>query len=134
MSPSFKVYAKQVKANAVALENYMISEGYTLVTGGTENHLVMWDLRPLGLTGNKVEKLCDMCNITVNKNAVFGDSSALSPGGVHIGTPAMTFRGLVEKEFEQISEFLHQAVSLTLKIQKEYGKLLKDFNKGPNDM
>ncbi|KAK4779422.1 hypothetical protein SAY86_006950 [Trapa natans] len=80
--------------------------------------------------GNKVEKLCDLCNITVNKNAVFGDSSALAPGGVRIGTPAMTSRGLVEKDFEQIGEFLHRAVTITLNIQKEHGKLLKDFNKG----
>ncbi|KAK9159877.1 hypothetical protein Syun_006218 [Stephania yunnanensis] len=62
--------------------------------------------------------------------AVFGDSSALAPGGVRIGAPAMTSRGLVEKDFEQIAEFLHQAVTLCLKIQKEHGKLLKDFNKG----
>ncbi|KAL7177179.1 hypothetical protein ACSBR2_030504 [Camellia fascicularis] len=130
MTPGFKEYAKQVRANAVALGNYLTSKGYKLVTGGTENHLVLWDLRPLGLTGNKVEKLCDLCNITVNKNAVFGDSSALSPGGVRIGTPAMTSRGLVEKDFEQIGEFLHRSVTITLKIQKEHGKLLKDFNKG----
>ncbi|KAI8003875.1 Serine hydroxymethyltransferase 4 [Camellia lanceoleosa] len=84
----------------------------------------------LTLQGNKVEKLCDLCNITANKNAVFGDSSALSPGGVRIGTPAMTSRGLVEKDFEQIAEFLHHSVTITLKIQKEHGKLLKDFNKG----
>ncbi|KAK8923467.1 Serine hydroxymethyltransferase 4 [Platanthera zijinensis] len=129
-SPGFKVYAKQVKANAVALGNYLMSKGYTIVTGGTENHLVLWDVRPLGLTGNKVEKLCDLCNITVNKNAVFGDNSALSPGGVRIGTPAMTSRGLVEKDFEQIGEFLHRAVTITLAIQNEYGKLLKDFSKG----
>ncbi|KAL1548103.1 Serine hydroxymethyltransferase 4 [Salvia divinorum] len=129
-TPAFKAYAKQVKANAVAIGNYLMSKGYNLVTGGTENHLVLWDLRPLGLTGNKVEKLCDLCNITVNKNAVFGDSSALSPGGVRIGTPAMTSRGLVEKDFEQIAEFLHRAVTITLNIQKEHGKLLKDFNKG----
>lgn len=77
-----------------------------------------------------MEKVCDLCNITVNKNAVFGDSSALSPGGVRIGTPAMTSRGLVEKDFEQIGEFLHRAVTITLNIQKEHGKLLKDFNKG----
>ncbi|KAF2288983.1 hypothetical protein GH714_023241 [Hevea brasiliensis] len=130
MTPGFKAYAKQVKANAVALGNYLMNKGYKLVTGGTENHLVLWDLRPLGLTGNKVEKLCDLCNITVNKNAVFGDSSALAPGGVRIGTPAMTSRGLVEGDFEQIGEFLHRAVTITLSIQKEHGKLLKDFNKG----
>nr|6UXL_A Chain A, Serine hydroxymethyltransferase [Glycine max]6UXL_B Chain B, Serine hydroxymethyltransferase [Glycine max] len=129
-SPGFKAYAKQVKANAVALGKYLMGKGYSLVTGGTENHLVLWDLRPLGLTGYKVEKLCDLCNITVNKNAVFGDSSALAPGGVRIGAPAMTSRGLVEKDFEQIGEFLHRAVTLTLEIQKEHGKLLKDFNKG----
>ncbi|KAK9933043.1 hypothetical protein M0R45_020256 [Rubus argutus] len=130
MTPGFKAYAQQVKANAVALGKYLMSKDYKLVTGGTENHLVLWDLRPLGLTGNKVEKLCDLANITVNKNAVFGDSSALAPGGVRIGTPAMTSRGLVEKDFEKIGEFLHRAVTLTLKIQKEFGKLLKDFNKG----
>ncbi|XP_047335106.1 serine hydroxymethyltransferase 4-like [Impatiens glandulifera] len=130
MSPGFKAYAKQVKANAVALGKYLMSKDYKLVTEGTDNHLVLWDLRPLGLTGNKVEKLCDVCNITVNKNAVFGDSSALAPGGVRIGTPAMTSRGLVEKDFEQIGEFLHRSVTLTLKIQNEHGKLLKDFNKG----
>ncbi|XP_042516356.1 serine hydroxymethyltransferase 4-like [Macadamia integrifolia] len=129
-SPAFKAYAKQVKANAVAVGNYLMNKGYKLVTDGTVNHLVLWDLRPLGLTGNKVEKLCDLCNITVNKNAVFGDSSALAPGGVRIGTPAMTSRGLVEKDFEQIAEFLHQAVTLCLNIQKTHGKLLKDFNKG----
>ncbi|KAI0522989.1 hypothetical protein KFK09_005378 [Dendrobium nobile] len=130
LSPGFKTYAKQVKANAAALGNYLINKGYNIVTNGTENHLVLWDLRPLGLTGNKVEKVCDLCNITLNKNAVFGDSSALAPGGVRIGAPAMTSRGLVEKDFEQIAEFLHQAVTITLTIQKEHGKLLKDFNKG----
>ncbi|XP_039062137.1 serine hydroxymethyltransferase 4-like [Hibiscus syriacus] len=151
MSPGFKAYAKQVKANAVALGKYLMSKGFQLVTGGTENHLVLWDLtgmtvESLGcaiiifdsilisfiivLTGNKVEKLCDLCNITVNKNAVFGDSSALAPGGVRIGTPAMISRGFVEKDFEQIGKFLHRAVTISSDIQKQYGKLLKDFNKG----
>nr|GFB76391.1 serine hydroxymethyltransferase 4 [Tanacetum cinerariifolium] len=130
MSPGFKAYAKQVRANDVALGNYLMSKDYKLVTGGTENHLVLWDLRPLGLTGNKVEKLCDLANITVNKNVVFGDSSALALGCVRIGTPAMTSRGLVEKDFEQIGEFLYRAIQITLSIQKEFGKFLKDFNKG----
>jgi glycine hydroxymethyltransferase len=126
----FKVYARQVKANAVAIGDALMKKGYKLVTDGTENHLVLWDLRPLGLTGNKVEKVCELAHITLNKNAVFGDSSALSPGGVRVGTPAMTSRGLKEKDFEQIAEFLDRAVKITLKIQKEHGKLLKDFNKG----
>ncbi|WJZ90988.1 hypothetical protein VitviT2T_010101 [Vitis vinifera] len=57
-------------------------------------------------------QLCDLCNITVNKNAVFGDNSALAPGGVRIGAPAMTSRSLVEKDFEQIAEFLHGHLSM----------------------
>ncbi|KAH7388358.1 hypothetical protein KP509_16G071800 [Ceratopteris richardii] len=130
LSPSFKEYAKQVKANAVALANALMKKGYKIVTDGTENHLVLWDLKPLGLTGNKVEKLCDLCHITLNKNAVYGDSSALAPGGVRIGTPAMTSRGLKEADFEQIAEFLSKAVDITLAIQKEHGKLIKDFQKG----
>ncbi|KAL5542797.1 hypothetical protein UlMin_010507 [Ulmus minor] len=76
---------------------------------------------------NKIEKVCELCNITLNKNAVFGDSSVLAPGGVRIGTPAMNSRGLVGKDFEQIGEFLHRAVTITLSVQKEHGKLFKDF-------
>ncbi|KAI3877927.1 hypothetical protein MKX03_005722 [Papaver bracteatum] len=79
--------------------------------------------------GNEVGKLCDLCSITVNRNDVFGDSSALAPRGVRVGAPPMTFGGLLEKEFEQIGEYLHQTVQLTLKIQNKHGKLLKDFNK-----
>ncbi|KAK8362629.1 hypothetical protein V6Z11_A03G116200 [Gossypium hirsutum] len=130
MSPGFKAYAKQVKANAAALGNYLISKDYRLLTGGTDNHLLLRDIRPLGFTGNKFEKVCDACNITVNRNPVFGDSNAVSPGGVRIGSPAMTSRGLVEKDFEGIGELLDRAVKITFNIQKQYGKLLKDFNKG----
>ncbi|CAL9225216.1 unnamed protein product [Arabidopsis halleri] len=130
MAPGFKVYAKQVKANAACLANYLMDKGYWIVTGGTDNHLILWDLRPLELTGNKVEKVCELCYITLNRNAVFGDTSFLAPGGVRIGTPAMTSRGLVEKDFEKIGEFLSRAVTLTLDIQKQCGKHLKDFNKG----
>ncbi|CAE6198075.1 unnamed protein product [Arabidopsis arenosa] len=66
----------------------------------------------------------------IDRNAVFGDTSFLAPGGVRIGTPAMTSRGLVEKDFEKIGEFLSRAVTLTLDIQNQYGKVLKDFNLG----
>ncbi|KAG0559261.1 hypothetical protein M758_10G089800 [Ceratodon purpureus] len=129
-TPLFKAYAKQVKANAKAIGDALMKKGYKMVTDGTENHLVLWDLRPLGLTGNKVEKVCELAHITLNKNAVFGDSSALAPGGVRVGAPAMTSRGLKEKDFEKIADFLERAVNITLKVQKERGKLLKEFNKG----
>ncbi len=79
-SPSFKAYAARVRANAAALGAELTRRGYKLVTGGTDNHLVLWDLRPLELTGSKMEKVCDAAHITLNKNAVFGDASALAPG------------------------------------------------------
>jgi len=72
--PSFKAYAKQVRANAHAIAQVLFKHGYKLQTDGTENHLILWDLRPLGLTGSKVEKICDAAHITLNKNAVAGDS------------------------------------------------------------
>ena len=129
-TPEFKAYQIQTKANAKALGEALVSKGYNLVTGGTDNHLVLWDLRPLGLTGSKMEYLCDLLHITLNKNAVFGDASALSPGGVRIGAPAMTSRGLVEKDFVQIADFLARSVDLCLEVQASHGKMLKDWKTG----
>ncbi|KAI9341815.1 serine hydroxymethyltransferase [Zopfochytrium polystomum] len=126
-SPEFKEYAAQVRKNAKALGERLIKHGYKLVTDGTDNHLVLWDLRPLGLTGSKMEKICDVVNITLNKNSVHGDSSALVPGGVRIGAPALTSRSFREADFEQVAEFLHRAAQLALKLQSGSGKLLKDF-------
>jgi len=131
--PAFTLYAKQVRANASALASFLMKKNYELVTGGTDNHLVLWNLRPLSLTGNKVEKVCEMAHITLNKNAVYGDASALSPGGVRIGAPAMTSRGLNCGDFEAIGDFLHRAIGICLKIQEERGKMLKDFNLGLPD-
>lgn len=128
--PSFKTYAKQVRANAVAMAQVLFKHGYKLQTDGTENHLILWDLRPLGLTGSKVEKICDAAHITLNKNAVAGDTSALVPGGVRVGTSALTSRSMTEKDVEQVAEFLHRVVQISLTTQKEAGtKLLKDFTK-----
>jgi glycine hydroxymethyltransferase len=113
----FKAYAKQVRANAKALGEQLVSHGYTLATGGTENHLVLWDLRPQGLNGGKMQVMCDNCSITLNKNTVPGDRSALTPGGVRVGACALTTRGLVEADFRKVADFLHQAAALALEIQ-----------------
>ncbi|KAK9830959.1 hypothetical protein WJX81_002828 [Elliptochloris bilobata] len=128
-SPEFKTYAKQIRANAAAIGAALTKRGYKLVTGGTDNHLVLWDLRPEGINGNKMEKACDLCHITLNKNAVVGDVSALAPGGVRVGAPAMTSRGLVEADFVKIADFLHELVQLCLDIQAKTGKLYKEFEK-----
>ena len=103
--------------------------GYEIVTGGTDNHLVLWDLRPLGLTGSKLEKLCEAVHISLNKNAVRGDTSALTPGGVRVGTPAMTTRGLNEADFEVVADHLHAAAQLSLQLQTLSGPKLADFVK-----
>lgn len=127
-SPEFKQYAVQVRANSQAIARKLVSYGYRLQTDGSDNHLVLWDLRPLGLTGSKIEKLCDFVHITLNKNAVAGDTSAVVPGGVRIGTNSLTSRSMGEKEMETVAEFLHRTVEIAGQLQKEAGsKLLKDF-------
>ena len=90
------------------------------------NRLAVWLQK---ITGSKMERCCDLCHITLNKNAVVGDVSAMTPGGVRIGAPAMTSRGLKEADFEQIAEFLHEAMELCKDLQNKHGRLLKDFNK-----
>lgn len=126
-SPMFKDYAKQVKANAKTLADTLMGKGHKLASDGTDNHLLLWDLRPHGLTGSKVEKICEAASITLNRNAVHGDASALSPGGVRVGAPAMTTRGCTQEDFKKIGEFLDRCCQIALKIQSEKGKKLKDF-------
>merc|ERR1712178_394902 len=128
-TPEFKEYTKQVKANASALADFLVGKGYKMATEAPDHHLMLWDLRPLGLTGSKMEKVFENMHITLNKNAVHGDVSAMTPGGVRIGAPAMTSRGLKEADFEQIGEFLHQGLQLGLEIQTKSGKKLVDFLK-----
>merc|ERR1712012_1347943 len=126
-SPDFKAYTQQVIDNAKILADVLMSKGYKLATDGTENHLVLWDLRPQGLTGSKLEKICDAVSITLNRNAVNGDSSALSPGGVRVGMPAMTTRGCKTEDAKQIGLFLDQCARTAIRLQEKTGKKLKDF-------
>merc|ERR1712228_575502 len=103
------------------------SKGHKLASDGTDNHLILLDLRPHGLTGSKVEKCCEAASISLNRNAVHGDASALSPGGVRIGTPAMTTRGCTTANFKQIGDFLDRVIKISIRIQTASGKKLKDF-------
>merc|ERR1739848_416657 len=129
-TPDFVEYSKNVVTNAQMLAETLKAKGHKLASDGTDNHLVLWDLRPHGLTGSKVEKVCECASISLNRNAVHGDASALSPGGVRVGAPAMTTRGCGEAEFKQIAEFLHRCCMIALKVQEEKGKKLKDFEDG----
>merc|ERR1712038_358861 len=129
-SDDFKQYSKAVVDNARVLGDTLMAKGHKLASDGTDNHLVLWDLRPHGLTGSKVEKVCEVCSISLNRNAVHGDASALSPGGVRIGAPAMTTRGCTTEDFKTIGHFLDRCCQIAIKIQKEKGKKLKDFELG----
>merc|ERR1712113_745972 len=126
-SDSFKEYSKAVVANARTLADTLKEKGHKLASDGTWDHLVLWDLRPHGLTGSKLEKVCEGASMSLNRNAVHGDASALSPGGVRIGSPAMTTRGCTDVDFKQIACFLDRCCQIALQIQKEKGKKLKDF-------
>jgi glycine hydroxymethyltransferase len=127
MTPEFKVYSQQVRKNAKALAAKLTDLGCTIATGGTDNHLVLWDLKPKGITGSKFEKCCDAVSITLNKNCVPGDRSAVSPGGVRIGAPALTTRKFLEEDFEQVAVFLYETLEIALKLQEQSGPKLKDF-------
>merc|ERR1719229_1024290 len=129
-SQSFKDYSKAVVDNARVLGETLRDKGHKLASDGTDNHLVLWDLRPHGLTGSKLEKVCEGASISLNRNAVHGDASALSPGGVRIGSPAMTTRGCTADDFTRIAGFLDRACQIALKVQQEKGKKLKDFEAG----
>jgi len=129
-SQSFKDYSQAVVDNARIMGETLKSKGHKLASDGTDNHLVLWDLRPLGLTGSKLEKVTDACSISLNRNAVHGDASALAPGGVRIGSPAMTTRGCTAEDFKKIAVFLDRCCQIALKVQEEKGKKLKDFEAG----
>jgi glycine hydroxymethyltransferase len=127
-SPEFKLYAKQVRANALKLAEALVGYGYKLSTGTTVNHLILWDLKPQKLTGSKIERICDMAHITINKNSIAGDKSAVTPGGVRLGASALTSRSLKEDDFVKVAEFLHRTVQIAAEVQEKSGsKLMKDF-------
>lgn len=123
MSPEYKAYAKQVKANAKALAAELMRLGISLVSSGTDNHLMLANLRPQAITGSKMEKLFDVVHLAVNKNSIAGDKSAVMPGGLRIGTPAMTTRGVTEEGFRTIANFIARGVDIGVDIQKQHDKL-----------
>merc|ERR1712050_649976 len=129
-TPAFVEYSKNVVDNAKVLAETLMAKGHKLASDGTDNHLVLWDLRPHGLTGSKVEKVCECASISLNRNAVRGDASALSPGGVRIGAPAMTTRGCTSEDFKFIAQCLNRCCEIAVAVQKEKGKKLADFERG----
>ena len=112
LSPEFKEYGKNIIDNAQALCNGLLNRGLSIVSGGTDNHLMLLDLRPQGLTGKEIEKLLDEAHITANKNTVPNDpQKPFVTSGIRLGTPAVTSRGMNTEDMDMIAE----AISLVVK-------------------
>lgn len=112
LKPEFKAYQTQVVKNAKALADGLMSHGLKLLTGGTDNHLMLLDLRGLEITGKELQNKCDEVYITLNKNAVPNDPrSPFVTSGVRIGTPAVTSRGLVEADMAKVAELINLVIT-----------------------
>ena len=149
-TPAFKKYCEDVVTNCKALAAYLASHGCSLVTGGTDNHLLLWNVKTDGLSGAKIEKVCELASIIVcfgctscifrffyafttsvreglqltlprNRNAIPSDTSPASPGGVRLGTCAMTTRGACEADFDRIGAFLLRARDIANDVQSRRG-------------
>jgi glycine hydroxymethyltransferase len=111
LKPEFKDYAVQVVKNAQALAARLAGHGYRIVSGGTDNHLLLVDLRPKNLNGAEASLALDEAGITVNKNGIpFDTGSPMKPSGIRIGTPAVTTRGMKEKDVGQVADFIAEAL------------------------
>ncbi|KAI9885236.1 MAG: hypothetical protein M1823_002975 [Watsoniomyces obsoletus] len=130
MTPEFKQYQQQVAKNAKAMEEEFKRLGYTLVSDGTDSHMVLLDLRPKSLDGARVDAVLEQANLAANKNSIPGDKSALNPCGIRLGAPAMTTRGFGEQDFKRVVQYVDRLIKITQDVQaslpKEANKL-KDF-------
>jgi glycine hydroxymethyltransferase len=114
LRPDFKVYAKQVVANAKVLAEALASGGVRLVSGGTDNHLMLVDVTPLGIGGKVAEQTLDRCGITCNKNMIpYDERKPMDPSGIRLGTPALTTRGMGGDEMKRIAQWILRALKHT---------------------
>lgn len=134
LSDGFKAYGQQVIANAQAMAKAFVSRGYNLISDGTDNHLMLIDLRNKNLTGKKAQETLDKAHITLNKNAVpFDDKSPFVTSGIRVGVPAITTRGLKEPHMETVVAFIDKVLmntedeSLILGVKEEVKEFMKQF-------
>jgi glycine hydroxymethyltransferase len=135
LKPEFKSYQEQVIKNAKALANTLTNDGLRIVTGGTDNHLLLVDVKStFGITGKEAEQVLDKINITVNKNTIpYDEESPFKTSGIRLGSPAMTTRGLKEQEFIQIGHIIAKALKninnsdVLTKLQQEVLELTSKF-------
>jgi glycine hydroxymethyltransferase len=130
LKKDFYNYQKQIVKNSKKLAEELIKRGFELYTGGTDNHLMMIDLKPLNLDGKTAESLLERANIVANRNSLPSDTSPFNPSGIRLGTPAITSRGMKEKEMIKIAEFFERILikkEKPEKIKKEVINLTKKF-------
>lgn len=126
----FKNYSQQVITNAKHLSSKLIDLGFNVITNGTDNHIVLVNLKNKGITGSKFEKIAEMCYVSVNKNTIATDKSALNPSGIRLGTSAMTTRGFIENDFEFVANIINDISNLIINIQVQSpSNKLVDFMK-----
>eukprot|EP01029_Cantina_marsupialis_P015060 TRINITY_DN32_c0_g2_i1.p1 TRINITY_DN32_c0_g2~~TRINITY_DN32_c0_g2_i1.p1 ORF type:complete len:489 (+),score=176.56 TRINITY_DN32_c0_g2_i1:99-1565(+) len=121
-TPEYAEYQTQVLMNAQVMSEGLQKKGYKLVSDGTDNHLILVDLKPMGVDGAAVELILEKASIAVNKNTVPGDKSALRPGGLRIGSPALTTRGFTEEDFEKVVDFIDRGVKIAMELSEKVGK------------
>merc|ERR1712238_49989 len=126
-TPEFKVYQQQVVSNAKTMCKTLQDKGYHIVSGGTDNHLVLVDLRNKGINGSRGDHVLEEVGIAVNKNTCPGDKSALNPSGLRLGTPPLTSRNLKNDDMVKVIEFFDEAICIAQEANKNSGNLLIDF-------
>ncbi|MEM9657911.1 MAG: serine hydroxymethyltransferase, partial [Planctomycetota bacterium] len=134
LSPEFREYGQQIISNAQTLAETLAAGGLTLVSGGTDNHLVLVDVTPLGIGGKAAEAALDACGITVNKNMIpFDGRKPMDPSGIRVGTPALTTRGMQEEQMRTVGRWMLEALrhpddAKTLqRIRGEVSEFCEDF-------
>lgn len=121
MTKEFVADQKQTVLNASHMAKLLINKGYNVVTGGTDNHLILVNLKNKGTDGNRADKVLEAIGVACNKNSCPGDTSALRPSGLRLGSPALTSRGFKEQDFEKVVDFIDRGVQLTLEVQDAVG-------------
>ncbi len=134
LTDEFTTYAKQVQSNAQAMAKAFVNRGYNIISGGTENHLMLIDLRNKNITGKKAQETLDRAHITLNKNAVpFDDKSPFVTSGIRVGVPAITTRGLKEGEMETVVGWIDKVLmniddeNVLNEVKNDVGKLMNEF-------
>ena len=127
LKPEFKVYAHQIAKNAKALAKALTAKGFDLVSGGTDTHLILMDVRSVGVDGMEAEKRLEKTGIIANRNSVPGDPSPFKPSGIRLGTPSLTSRGMKEKDMKLVADLIYRAIKGEKGVKAAVLKLCKRF-------